>query len=125
MATDESGAPRFIREYVSENIASSQQTPQGDEFWSDHFTLPGTNNFVSAIAVSGSDLYIAGWFTKVGSVDANYVARWDGPNWFPLGSGMSNYVYAVAFLVENSMWWQLRNRWRQCRYVARCLTVGG
>ncbi len=35
-------------------------------------------------------------FTKAGGVDVNRIARWDGNNWQPLGSGMSNDVYALT-----------------------------
>jgi hypothetical protein len=31
-----------------------------------------------------------------GASAANYVAQWDGANWSPLGSGMDDYVYALA-----------------------------
>jgi hypothetical protein len=47
---------------------------------------PGPN--VVALAVSGSDLYAAGWFTRTGSQVLNGVARWDGSQWWPLGSGL-------------------------------------
>jgi len=50
------------------------------------------NNFVSALAVSGSDLYVGGYFTDVSNNGAmlpagDYVARWNGTNWSALGSG--------------------------------------
>jgi hypothetical protein len=45
----------------------------------------GLNNFVTAIAVSGSDVYVGGAFTAVcgnaacnnGNVPINHIARWD------------------------------------------------
>jgi hypothetical protein len=48
--------------------------------------------------VSGNDLYAGGGFTTAGGVAANYIAKWDGSNWSPLGSGMDAYggVYALA-----------------------------
>jgi hypothetical protein len=43
---------------------------------------------VSALAVSGSDVYAGGWFTMAGGSAANYIAKWDGNSWSALGSGM-------------------------------------
>jgi hypothetical protein len=43
---------------------------------------------VSALLVNGSDLYVAGDFAFAGGVGATNLARWDGTNWFPLGSGV-------------------------------------
>jgi hypothetical protein len=43
------------------------------------------NPIVSALAVSGSDVYAGGFFNGA----AANIAKWDGGNWSPLGSGMS------------------------------------
>jgi len=49
------------------------------------------NSNVTALAVSGSDVYVGGWFDNVnnnGTVlgAADYVAKWDGTNWSALSS---------------------------------------
>ncbi|HTL54975.1 MAG TPA: hypothetical protein VL361_04815 [Candidatus Limnocylindrales bacterium] len=51
---------------------------------------------VSALAVSGSDLYAGGNFTTAGGTTANYIAKWDGSAWSALSSGMDNPVSALA-----------------------------
>lgn len=51
---------------------------------------------VSALAVMSGDLYAGGYFTMAGGGPANYIAKWDGSSWTPLGAGMNNYVYALA-----------------------------
>src|SRR6266568_6959681 len=56
----------------------------------------GVGVSVSALAVSGGDLYAGGVFTNAGGSAANYVAKWDGNSWSALGSGMDDYVSALA-----------------------------
>ena len=59
--------------------------------------MPGANGDVSAIAVDGSgNVYVGGGFTFIGTVPANYIAKWDGSAWSALGSGMNGDVYALA-----------------------------
>lgn len=52
--------------------------------------------YVSSLAVSGSDLYAAGYFTNAGGSAANYVAKWNGSSWSALGSGVDYVVQALA-----------------------------
>jgi hypothetical protein len=54
------------------------------------------NSNVLALAVSGSDLYVGGYFTMAGDTAANYVARWNGSGWSTLGSGINNVCWALA-----------------------------
>jgi hypothetical protein len=61
---------------------------------------PGTYGPVEAVAVyddgHGPALYVAGDFTRAGSVAANRIARWDGRKWTALGSGLDGRVLALA-----------------------------
>jgi hypothetical protein len=43
---------------------------------------------VRAIASDGNDVYVGGLFTGVGKIRASRIARFDGTNWYPLGSGV-------------------------------------
>ncbi|HYF36256.1 MAG TPA: choice-of-anchor D domain-containing protein [Prosthecobacter sp.] len=56
----------------------------------------GLDGKVNAIAVSGTDIYLAGNFTTAGEVVVNRIAKWDGSTWSGLGSGVSGEVYALA-----------------------------
>lgn len=48
------------------------------------------NDAVTAIAVSGTDVYVGGWFTNAaGIATADHIAKWDGTNWHALGSNGS------------------------------------
>ena len=57
----------------------------------------GVNSSVSALAVSGSDVYVGGFFTEAGGQPANRVARWDGNAWHALESGGQNGVNGLVF----------------------------
>ena len=62
-------------------------------------TIPGPLQAVYTTAADGlGNLYIGGEFTMVGTMDANYIAKWDGSNWTTMSSGMNGYVYALTML---------------------------
>src|SRR5262249_17919085 len=44
---------------------------------------------VWALAVSGTNLYAAGSFTKADGLVVNSIAKWNGTSWSPLGSGLT------------------------------------
>jgi hypothetical protein len=56
----------------------------------------GIHPVVSALAVSGSNVYVGGYFTRAGGNPANHIAKWNGSSWSPLGSGMNATVWALA-----------------------------
>ncbi|MEM1094202.1 MAG: hypothetical protein AAGJ10_06325 [Bacteroidota bacterium] len=50
-----------------------------------------------AITISGSDVYVGGLFTDAGgNANADRIARWDGSQWHPLGSGLNDAVHDIA-----------------------------
>ncbi|HUW63039.1 MAG TPA: carboxypeptidase regulatory-like domain-containing protein [Candidatus Bathyarchaeia archaeon] len=70
-----------------------------DVYWSDQFTLPGTDGYVRAATRDASGhIYIGGDFTVVGNVAANYIAKWNTATstWSALGTGMTGSVTALA-----------------------------
>ena len=70
----------------------------GDELWDNRFGIPGVEGGeVTAVAVADNgDIYIAGRFTEAGNVKANYIARWDGAQFHPLGNGLDGAPDAIA-----------------------------
>lgn len=76
------------------SFAQGQQpsSTHGDEQWDTRFLPPGLSEstaFPSTIAANGSEVYVGGIFTSAGGVPANSIAKWDGHNWYALGSGLS------------------------------------
>ena len=68
-----------------------------DANWVSMGGIPGANGQVNAVAVDGSgNLYIGGSFTQVGATFANNIAQWNGSTWSALGSGVNDYVSALA-----------------------------
>jgi uncharacterized delta-60 repeat protein len=55
--------------------------------WSTFGTGPSIE--VSAVAVSGTDLYVGGYFKYLNGVYANSVAKWNGSTWSGLGGGVT------------------------------------
>lgn len=55
---------------------------------------------IDVIHLTGEDVYIGGYFTKAGGLDANYIAKWDGVRWNSLGGGMNSEVYAINTIYD-------------------------
>jgi hypothetical protein len=73
-----------------------------DQFWDDRFGSPGleNNSEMSAFAVAANgDIYVAGFFTRIGGVDIQGIARWDGTRWHALGSGLSTSGFINSMTV--------------------------
>jgi len=61
----------------------------------------GFTDGIRAMTMFGDDLIIAGDFSHAGDIDADGIVRWDGTNWYPLGSGINDMdeddrIYALA-----------------------------
>jgi hypothetical protein len=61
------------------------------------FGLLGANDYVNAIVLDDQgNVYVAGNFAKIGTTEANRIAKWNGRTWSALGAGMNSNVYALA-----------------------------
>jgi hypothetical protein len=89
METAPGGAPRFVP-------TSAPAAVPADSNWDDRFGMPGVAASGLALAVSGTNVYLGGNFTEVAGVTMNYIARWNGRAWSPLGSGLNGIVRAIA-----------------------------
>jgi len=89
MKTLADGTPVFLEE--------SSALILSDDQWCDTFGGGnGLNDWVRAIAVSGTDIYVGGNFTTAGGSPANRIAKWDGSTWSALGNGVDNSVYSIV-----------------------------
>jgi trimeric autotransporter adhesin len=64
-------------------------TAASDDHWDTQFGPPGADGRVRSIAVSGSDVYLAGSFTSAGESASIGITKWDGANWGGLGTGFA------------------------------------
>ncbi|MGY3089509.1 hypothetical protein ACVWYF_002557 [Hymenobacter sp. UYAg731] len=59
--------------------------------------INGASGRVYALAMAGNgDVYAGGYFTQLGGVAANNVAKWNGTAWSGLGTGTNGFIYALA-----------------------------
>lgn len=85
VSTASDGSPRF-----------TQGADPADAAWDDRFCLVSPNSVVNAIAVNGTDVYIGGAFTQIGSDTVYSLIKWNGRNWSILDSSMDGQIYALA-----------------------------
>src|SRR5262245_60164496 len=55
-----------------------------------------SDDFVQGLAVSGSNVYVGGFFTQAGTNGAASIAQWNGSSWSSLDGGVNGSVYALA-----------------------------
>jgi hypothetical protein len=67
-----------------------------DADWSSLAVDTQVDGPVTALAISGSDLYVGGVFSMVGDVSASNIAKWDGSAWSPLGAGVNSIVRVLT-----------------------------
>ena len=61
---------------------------------------------VNTIFIKDNDLYVGGDFNSVGggSLDANFIAKWDGENWSAFGDGPSDHVRSITLDDEGTLY---------------------
>ncbi|MBL8726443.1 MAG: hypothetical protein JNK49_20540 [Planctomycetes bacterium] len=68
------------------------------------WSLLPCNGLVSGLAVlPNGDLVAGGGFTSIGGIAANHVARFDGTNWHPMGTGFSSSVGRLSVTGDGTL----------------------
>ena len=62
------------------------------------------NTRVSAIALSGNDVFVGGVFPTAGTERASNIARFDGTQWNALGRGINNEVFALTVTDDGTLY---------------------
>ena len=87
---------------LSAGVAAQAAGMAGDQNWDSRFGLaPGFDGRVRALAAVGTNLYVAGDFTRIGDLGVSRVARWDGTQWYALGSGIEGLFPSVRCLASD------------------------
>jgi hypothetical protein len=63
----------------------------------------GTDDWVNALVIDGSNVYAAGKFIHAGGVTVNHVAKWNGSIWSALGTGTNNDVNALSISFDGKV----------------------
>ncbi|MGB2868654.1 MAG: T9SS type A sorting domain-containing protein [Bacteroidota bacterium] len=91
MTLTPTGAPRFVTATVA------------DDQWSGMFGSPGVSNGggnapLNAIAVSGNDIYLGGYFDIAGNISTRHIVKYNiiSNTWSTLGTGVNDQVYAIT-----------------------------
>lgn len=79
----------------SPNVVQTMGQWNGSSFDPLGGAISGGAQTLFALGSFQGDPVMGGSFTSVDGVAANYVARWDGANWQPLGSGTGGTVNAI------------------------------
>ncbi len=67
--------------------------------------ITGASQYIFAMRFDAAgNLYVGGSFTTCGGVACANIAKWDGANWSPLGSGTSNWVRDILIAPDGTVY---------------------
>ena len=85
----------------------------------------GNGVVVSCLAVfddgTGSALHAGGTFIAIGGITVNYIAKWNGSSWLPLGTGVQ-HVFGTAYVGAMAVY---DDGWGPALYVGGRFTSAG
>ena len=86
---------------VGRESGRSWAAAPGDQHWDSQFGPAGANGLLYSVTSAGGKIYVGGILSAAGNSRANFIAGYDGTNWFPLNNGVSGdinstFVFALA-----------------------------
>jgi hypothetical protein len=67
----------------------------GDQHWDSQFGPSGVNGLLYSVTSVGGKVYVGGAFSGAGNSRANFIAGYDGTNWFALNNGVNGSMNAT------------------------------
>lgn len=74
----------------------------GDQHWDNQWGPVGTSDQLFSATAVGGKVYVGGFLTAAGNTKANYVAGYDGTNWFQLNNAAIGGSYVMALANDGS-----------------------
>lgn len=102
-AVDGAGNLYIGGQFSVPNLALTNFARWNGSSWSTLGSGLNGSSAVTALAVSGTNLYAAGIFTTAGGVLANNIAQWNGSAWSALGTGISGSINTL-FASNNTLY---------------------
>jgi hypothetical protein len=69
--------------------------------WGPATPYPDPNSAAYCMAEMNNELYVAGEFTMIGGIVADYIAKWNGTSWSALGVGPSHPITCMTNLTNS------------------------
>ncbi|MFO8029611.1 MAG: T9SS type A sorting domain-containing protein [Cyclonatronaceae bacterium] len=100
--TDDNGAPRFVSDASVMSDGSPihpeilENDPADDDIYWENLFGGHYEAEINVIVLVDGNLYVGGKFERIGGIEANNIAKWDGESWYALGSGIEDDHYLNA-----------------------------
>lgn len=102
LVADDNGTPRFVADNPVASVTSPirpevlDASADDDIYWENLFGGYYERAEINVISLVDGNLYVGGKFNRIGGIEANNIAKWDGDNWQALGSGIEDDPYQNA-----------------------------
>jgi len=67
-----------------------------DAYWDNAMGLPGADGYVTIMMAVDSAAYVGGYFTNIGGIKSQGIAKWDGNQWQSMSGGVQGGLLACV-----------------------------